>query len=133
MKTLLEVAKKKLDLLNVETNPEFSILAQLMMAVFNEETPDDLDLNMYDRNGMEQEILALLDYSDKAVFVMLGLRDLERQRQIEQMLEEAKTENQIREVLIMELLYESMRENLDDFPNRLRISPAEKFRGEAFL
>jgi hypothetical protein len=133
MKTLLEIATDKLSRLNVLVNKEFSILPQLMLAVFNEETKDNLDLNMYDRQDMEQEVLLLLNYSDKAVKVMLGLQDRERELEITQMLSKATTEDQIREVLISELLFEAMRQNLDNFPNKLRINSVEKFRGEPFL
>jgi hypothetical protein len=133
MKSLIEIAKEKLDSLNMEISQGMSLLPQLMLAVFNEETPDDLDLNMYDRNDMEQEIIHLLNRSDKAVWVMLGLNNPEREEDITRMLSEAVTIEQIREVMIMELLYEAMSENSDFFPNQLRISPAEKFRGEAFL
>ncbi len=96
MKPLLEIAIDKLGSMNVQVNKEFSILPQLMLAVFNEETPDELDLNMYDRNEMEQEVCALLDYSDKAVWVMLGLNDKEREADITRMLSEAKTEDEVR-------------------------------------
>jgi hypothetical protein len=133
MNTLLEIATDKLNSLYVPVNKELSILPQLMLAVFNEETKDNLDLNMYDRQDMEQEIQSLLTYSDKAVRVMLGLQDREREREISQMLSKASTDDQIREVLISELLFEAMRQNLGNFPNKLRINPVEKFRGEAFL
>jgi hypothetical protein len=133
MKPLLEIAKEKLESRFGGVTPTWSILPQLMLSVFNEETPDDLDLNIYDRQEMEQEISFLLNYSDKAVLIMLGLRDPEREEDITRMLSEAKTEEEIRDVVIMELLFEAMRNNSDSFPNQLRISPAEKNRGEAFL
>jgi hypothetical protein len=50
-----------------------------MIAVFNEETPDDLDLNMYDCNEMEQIILDFLWYHiDESVHKWLHLTDNER-------------------------------------------------------
>ncbi len=133
MKTLQEVVNDKLiNVLGIYPTPGWSILPQLMMTVFNEEIPDNLPLNMYDRQEMEQEVQALLTYSDKAVRVMLGLHKEDREQELIQQLEQAKTEEQLREILIMDLLYQSMSENLDDFPNKLRFSPAEKSRGEAF-
>jgi hypothetical protein len=131
IKSLLKIGKEKLESLGGSINPNCSILGQLMIRVFNEETPDDLDLNMYDRNEMELEVSSLLYYSDPKVWIMLGLDDPERQEDITRMLSQANTEEEIRQVMIMELLYEAMRD--EDFPNQLRISPAEKNRGEAFL
>jgi hypothetical protein len=131
MKSFLRIAKEKFESLGGSINPNCSILGQLMMRVFNEDTPDDLGLNMYDRQEMETEISFLLFYSDRRVWIMLGLDDPEREEDIARMLLEAKAEEEIRDVVIMELLYEAMRD--EDFPNQLRISPAEKNRGEAFL
>jgi hypothetical protein len=132
MKPLLEIAKDKLDNLDFPVREGWSILPQLMLLVFNEETPDNLDLNIYDRQEMEDKVMALLNYSDKAVWIMLGLNNKEREEEIQENLLKATTSDEIRDVLIADLLYNSMAENLDNFPNRLRISPAEKFRGEAF-
>ena len=68
MKPLLEIAKDKLqNVLNVPFNQAFSLLPQGMLVVFNEETPDNLDLNIYDPQEMKHEVLALLTYSNKAV------------------------------------------------------------------
>jgi hypothetical protein len=82
---------------------------------------------------METEISFLLLYSDRRVWIILGLDDPEREEDITRMLSEAKTEEEIGDVVIMELLFEAMRNNSDSFPNQLRISPAEKNQGEGFL
>ena len=63
---------------------------------------------------------------------MLGLQDLDRQEDITRLLSQANTEDAIRQIIIMDLLFEAMRENSDRFPNQLRISQVEEFRGEAF-
>jgi hypothetical protein len=124
MEPLLEIAKDKLRALYIPYDKSEPVLAQLMMAVFNEETPDDLGLNMYDRNDMEQIILDLLWYhSDESVHKWLHLIDEERGQDAIRMLSEAKTIDQIRDVIIMDILYFAMSENLDGFPNLLRISP----------
>jgi hypothetical protein len=133
MKPLLEIAKDKLDNLDFPVREGWSILPQLMLLVFNEETPDNLDLNIYDRQEMEDKVMALLNYSDKAVWIMLGLNNKEREEEIQENLLKAKTRDEIRDVLIADLLYNSMAETSDSFPNQLRISPAEKNQGEAFL
>lgn len=121
MRTLLEIANEKLKLLRVYQRSDQAILPQLMLRVFNEETPDDLNLNMYDRNDMEQEVIALLEYSDKQVMIMLHLTDPEREQEIATLLIKTETTDQIREVMIMEVLFEAMMENLDDFPYHRRV------------
>jgi hypothetical protein len=108
MEALLKIARHKLDLLQYPFNPELATIPQLILAVFNEETPDDLDLDIYDRNDMEQEVIAPMDYSDKAVQVMLGLRDTERAEDITRMLSRANTVKEIRQVMIMDLLFEAI-------------------------
>jgi|WetSurMetagenome_2_1015567.scaffolds.fasta_scaffold00004_15 hypothetical protein len=122
MASLLEIAKEKLDKkLQMPVTKGWSILPQLMLAVFNEETMHDLDLNMNDRQEMEQEIIALLYYSDKTVARMLELNSPEREEEIALKLDIARTESEIREILIVDLLFEAMRENLDDFPFHNRV------------
>lgn len=77
MKLLIEIVKDKLDGLYCPYNPRESLLGQLMLAVFNEETPDGLTLNMYDRDEMEQEVLTLSYHSDERAMKLLLLTDPE--------------------------------------------------------
>ena len=126
-KDILEIAREKLEELGLPPNPLLPALPHLMLAVFNEETPDNFDLNMYDRQDMENEISAMLQYSDKAVLRMLGLHDQDKYDQVREQLEKANTVEEIRYLLVGEVLYEAMSENLDDFPNKLWINPIEPF------
>ena len=132
MEEILKIAKEWLAKLQVPENG-MPILPLLMLAVFNEETQDGLELNLYDREQMRQEIISLALYSDNQVPSLLGLTDPERRQEVLKMLRKAKTQDQLREVLIMEVLYEAMRESLDNFPTQARLSPAEPFRGAGYL
>ncbi len=135
MKTLNETIKDKLFDLRMGVNPEQALLPQLMLAVFNEETPDNLAIGIYDRQEMQDEVISLLRYSNKQVEIMLGLTEQEYQQELARQIQQAQTDDQLRDVLIMDFLYEVMSRNLDHFPNKyhLKISPAERNRGEAFL
>ena len=113
MEALLKLAREKLDLLQAPINPDRPIIPQLMLAVFNEETPNDLDLKMSLRQDLEQEVITLLGYSDKVVLRMLNLVSEERIQEILQKLIHATTESQLREVLIEDLLYRAMQELSD--------------------
>ena len=65
--------------------------------------------------------------------MILGLVDKDQSEEVCRELDQANTLEQVRRVLVEEVLYNAMKENLDFFPNQLRIGPAEKFRGEVFL
>jgi hypothetical protein len=119
MNILINVAKEKLDQLQFPINEKSPILPQLMLAVFNEETPYELNLNMGDRASMEQQIFELMDYSDDEVIIWLNLQEEESQEQFADLLKQSKSEEEIREVLILEILFEAMRENYDEFPSRI--------------
>ena len=76
---------------------------------------------------MENEISVMLQYSYKALLRMLGLHDQDRYEQVREQLEKANTMEEIRNLLVGEVLYQAMAENLDDFPHRLWINPVEPF------
>ncbi len=117
MRTLAEVVKDKLYSLCCPYNPRESLLGQLMISVFNEETPDDLPLNMYDRNDMEQEVCTLLYCSDAEVFRKLHLTSPESHQELAQKLDEAKTIEEVTDLLIMDILWNMMSEQYDGFPH----------------
>jgi hypothetical protein len=135
MKKLNKTIKDRLEQLRVPADEDQALLPQLMLTIFNEETPDNLVIGIYDRQEMEDEIFSLLRYSNKAVEIMLELEDQEVQEDLARRIEEAPTEEELREVLIMDLLYEVMSRNLDHFPNKyhLKISPVERNLGESYL
>jgi hypothetical protein len=110
MEVLLKVALEKLDNLNVPVNRSQPVLPQLMLAVFNEETPDELEMKPSLRQELEQEAILLLNYSNKSVQRILNLVKKDRIQEILQKLMLAKTECQLREVLIIDLLYMALHE-----------------------
>lgn len=112
---LLEIAKDKIKILYGYHDPSDPVFTTLMLAVFNFDNPGDLPLNMEDETEMLHIVNKLQDYKDQAVLKWLGLEDEIRLRQITEDLEEAQTEDDLRDVLIMDLMFEAMRDNFDWF------------------
>jgi len=133
METINKIVLQKLEERQLMPITGYALLPQLMFTVFNLETPDDLEIGMYDRNLMYQEVDLLQRYNDRAIMIMLGLEDQVDRKRLAIALREAKTDEELREILIADLLYNRMCELLDDFPSQTRISPAEPRRGSAFL
>ena len=73
MEALLKVALEKLEKLNVPLNKRQSILLELLLAVFNEVIPDELELKMSLRQDLETQVITLLGNSDESVQRMLNL------------------------------------------------------------
>lgn len=133
METINKIAREKLLKMQVAPIEGYSLLPQLMFTVFNLETEDELEIGMYDRDLMWQEVDLLQRYNDRAVQIMLGLEDEGDRKRLAKALQDAKTDEDLREILIADLLYNRMCDLLDDFPSQTRISPAAPRRGAAFL
>ena len=72
MKNLLQVSKEKLESLGGIVNPHYSIIPQLMLAVFNSEEPDNLLMAMETREDMEQEVLFMMEMKDQVMLNLLA-------------------------------------------------------------
>ena len=108
MKTLVEIATEKLKLLRVYPRPEQAILPQLMSAVYNEEEGYDLGLSDNQRDDLLKEIQAMLHYTDRQVKAMLYLEEEELEEAAARDLQAAQTEEEIRQVLIVDVLMSAM-------------------------
>lgn len=111
LKKLLEEIMLKLGL-----QPKAPCLAELLHYLVQ-----DLDLNMYDKQKMEDEIMELLYSPDEEVIEYL---EMEPEELYERLLP-LKTEEELREVLVGDLMYDAVADHLDDFPTNLRITPFE--------
>ena len=111
MKTLLEIATEKIiSLRHYPPDKKEPILPQLMFMVFNEEDKGAYELGLSDnqRDDLQKEILAMLHYTDRQVKAMLYLEEEELEEAAARDLQAAQTEEEIRQVLIVDLLMSAM-------------------------
>jgi len=115
MKNLLQISREKLESMGGTINPHYSIIPQLMLAVFNSEEQDNLEMAMETREDMEQEVLFMMEMKDQVVLNLLAPNQ-EDQEFLIQEISQAKTPDELRDVLIVELLQTKMMENSDWVP-----------------
>lgn len=120
MQPLLEIAQEKLESLDYPIYKGIPIMAQIIAAILNLTTEDELeletDLNRYSPDEvivLGQELLAC---SETRVMTYLRLTDPDRQAEIAQRLEKAITKEEIRELLIEEILVTAIKETEDPDP-----------------
>lgn len=115
MKTLDQILQAKLDSMQVPVTGNSSKLGTIMIVL-----QDQLNLNMYDLQAMEDVILDMSMYmTDKEVlkYLEVSARDLAR------LLAPLKTDEEWVDTLLMDVLWEAMLDNLDNFPVQTKISP----------
>lgn len=124
MGKLTEIAEEKLKMLGVyiEKPSRFSIIPQLMMAVFNEENKDLLGMHPDDEEDLMQEILDLQRLSDLEVEECLtkGEDVEETEESMEDAimrLERETTLEGLQDALIQELLWNRKSET-EEWPAR---------------
>lgn len=117
MGKLTEIAQEKLKLLGVPiSNPRLSIIPQLMLTVFNIDNMDQVGFHPDETDDLLQEVLDLSYLPDLKVEAYLA-PDEETMEDAIRLLEEAITEDDIRHVLMVELLYNRKSER-EDWPPR---------------
>lgn len=114
MEELLKLLEEKTILLGL--TPQEPYLGRMLNVLVQE-----LDLNMYDRQKMEDEIMELRYAPDEEILEYL---ELEPEELYEYLLP-LKTEAEIQEVLVGDLMYQAVAAHLDDFPTNRRITPYE--------
>jgi hypothetical protein len=100
---LNEIAKKKLEDRGMDINPYFSIIPRLMQLVFNDDTPT-MGFRPSDENGLMMEIYDQMFMTDQEVIEYL-VSEEEDPETIVRQFEEAKTDDDLRDFLIAELLW----------------------------
>lgn len=110
MEELIQAIKEKLEEMYITPNPHYSLFPQLLQAMFNEDNMKNLGLTMSDENDMEQEIDLLMRRPDKVVIKVL-VPEPEDQEELARKIKMTKSENELQEILIMDVLYEKMMEN----------------------
>lgn len=105
--------------LGAKTYLTIPVIPQLMELVLDRATPeelDDLDLNQYDLELINQWIRVLLTSSEKRIMTIFRLMDPFYNLEIAEQLEKAKTIPQMRSVLIEQLLVTAIMETEEPDP-----------------
>lgn len=84
----------------------------------------EMKVNMYDLDKIENMVLTLSMAPDMKVEKFLRLATTEDE--IIKKINSIKTDQDVAQILLMDLLYRAMEEYLDNFPTNLRMSPVEK-------
>ena len=84
----------------------------------------EMKVNMYDLDKIENMVLTLAMAPDMKVEKFLQLATPEDE--IIKKINSIKTDQDVAQILLMDLLYRAMEEYLDNFPTNLRMSPVEK-------
>lgn len=113
-------ALHRLNLSNAWPYPIINPLGHIIFSIFNQETSDDkLDLRLSVRDDMENMALKLSSSSPEETDYFLLANtdtDYEEQERIAKQIALAKDDDELRDLLIMELLYQAMINALDDWP-----------------
>ena len=122
MQVLEQAAKKKLRELDLDSpDPPKSYLADLLIAIYGSETKDYLNLPMADKQDIEEQILNMMWLYPEGIeekFLDEEFLDLSLALNLQDKLSVAKTDKEIQEILILDLMYPAMGYNLDSFPSR---------------
>jgi hypothetical protein len=84
----------------------------------------EMKVNMYDLDKIENMVLTLFMAPEIKVERLLRLATTEEE--IIKKINSIKTDQDVAQILLMDLLYRAMEEYLDNFPTNLRMSPVEK-------
>jgi len=84
----------------------------------------EMKVNMYDLDKIENMVLTLSMAPEMKVEKFLQLATTEDE--IIKKINSIKTDQDVAQILLMDLLYRAMEEYLDNFPTNLRMSPVEK-------
>ncbi|WP_167616988.1 hypothetical protein [Maribellus sediminis] len=94
-------------------------LGELMLIIFNDETPDKLNYSIAVRDDLEQMVYELSRLSARETNNFLfetTEKDKIQQEQIAAELLGARDDDQLREILIAEVLFDAMGTNLENWP-----------------
>lgn len=119
MRTIQEIATERLTSLGEKTYPKVPVIPQLMELVLDRATPeelDDLHLNPYNLELINQWIRVLSTSKEKRIMTVLRLTDPDYNLEIAEQLEKATTIPQIRSVLIEQLLVVAIMETEEPDP-----------------